>query len=349
MRFRVLADGLGLVLMGMSFAYVLPIAAGVGFNEEPLLLFQAYGIPLIISFVGGFGLRLIMKRQYEQLRTSEAMLLVAVAWLVLAIIGCIPYMVVIPDSLRSGVVDAFFESMSGFTTTGSTILSGLDQMPKSILLWRSLTEWLGGMGVIVLSVAILSRFFGGRANPLLMQAEVPGDRVTRMAPRMAQTARLLWGIYVLFTLIEFGILVLLGMGSFDAINHAFTTLPTGGFSTHDKSIAYWDNPAIELTIFVFTLLSGTSFVLHFHALRGKWRLYLKDPEFRFAMMIIAFGILFITGDLAVRGIYTVGSSLRFASFQVVSITTTTGFATANFAAWPLSSQLMLLLLMLMTI
>ncbi len=345
MRFRVLADGLGLILMGMSFAYVLPIAAGVWFQENPLLLFQAYGIPLVISFVGGLGLRLIMKRQYEQLRTGEAMMLVAVAWLVLAIIGIIPYMVVIPDSLRSGVVDAFFESMSGFTTTGSTILSGLDDMPKSILLWRSLTEWLGGMGVIVLSVAILSRFFGGRANPLLMQAEVPGDRVTRMAPRMAQTARLLWGIYVLFTLVEFGILVLLGMGAFDAINHAFTTLPTGGFSTHDKSIAYWDNPAIELTIFVFTLLSGTSFVLHFHALRGKWRKYLADPEFRFAMMVIAFGILFITGDLAVRGIYTVGSSLRFASFQVVSITTTTGYATADYAAWPISSQLMLLLLM----
>ncbi len=345
MRFRVITDGLGLILMGMSFAYVLPIAAGAWFQEDPALLFQAYGIPLIISFVGGFGLRVVMKREYEQLRTTEAMILVAVAWLVLATIGTIPYMAVIPGSLTSGWVDAFFEAMSGFTTTGSTILSGLDDMPASILLWRSLTEWLGGMGVIVLSVAILSRFFGGRANPLLMQAEVPGDRVTRMAPRMAQTARLLWGIYVLFTLVEFGILVLLGMGAFDAINHAFTTLPTGGFSTHDKSIAHWNNPAIELTIFVFTLLSGTSFVLHFHALRGKWRMYLKDPEFRFAIMVIAFGILFITGDLAVRGIYTLGTSVRFAAFQVVSITTTTGYATADYALWPQSSQLMLVLLM----
>lgn len=345
MRFRVIADGLGLILMGMSFAYVLPIAAGVWFQEDPALLFKAYGIPLIVSFVGGFGLRIVMKREYEQLRTTEAMILVAVAWLVLATIGTIPYMAVIPGSLTSGWVDAFFEAMSGFTTTGSTVLSGLDDMPASILLWRSLTEWLGGMGVIVLSVAILSRFFGGRANPLLMQAEVPGDRVTRMAPRMAQTARLLWGIYVLFTLVEFGILVLLGMGAFDAINHAFTTLPTGGFSTHDKSIAYWNNPAIELTIFVFTLLSGTSFVLHFHALRGKWRMYLKDPEFRFAIMVIAFGILFITGDLAVRGIYTLGTSVRFAAFQVVSITTTTGYATADYALWPQSSQLMLVLLM----
>jgi len=345
MRFRVIADGLGLILMGMSFAYVLPIAAGVWFQEDPALLFKAYGIPLIVSFVGGFGLRIVMKREYEQLRTTEAMILVAVAWLVLATIGTIPYMAVIPGSLTSGWVDAFFEAMSGFTTTGSTVLSGLDDMPASILLWRSLTEWLGGMGVIVLSVAILSRFFGGRANPLLMQAEVPGDRVTRMAPRMAQTARLLWGIYVLFTLVEFGILVLLGMGAFDAINHAFTTLPTGGFSTHDKSIAYWNSPAIELTIFVFTLLSGTSFVLHFHALRGKWRMYLKDPEFRFAIMVIAFGILFITGDLAVRGIYTLGTSVRFAAFQVVSITTTTGYATADYALWPQSSQLMLVLLM----
>jgi len=345
MRFRVIADGLGLVLMGMSFAYVLPIMAGLYFEENPVLLFKAYGIPLVISFVVGLGLRLVMKRQYEQLRTSEAMVLVAVAWLILAFIGTIPYMVVIPESLTSGIVDAFFESMSGFTTTGSTILSGLDQMPKSILLWRSLTEWLGGMGVIVLSVAILSRFFGGRANPLLMQAEVPGDRVTRMAPRMAQTARLLWGIYVLFTAMEALILLFLGMGAFDAINHAFTTLPTGGFSTHDESIAYWGNPAIELTIMTFTLLSGTSFVLHYHALRGKWRLYLRDPEFRFAILIIAFGVLFITGDLVVRGIYSLGDSARFASFQVISITTTTGYVTADYGLWPLSSQLMLIFLM----
>jgi trk system potassium uptake protein TrkH len=241
--------------------------------------------------------------------------------------------------------------MSGFTTTGSTVLSGLDHMDKSILLWRSLTEWLGGMGVIVLSVAILSRFFAGRAKPMLMQAEVPGERVARMAPRMAQTARLLWGVYVLFTVIEFVMLLVVGqfgnikMGAFDAICQSLTTLPTGGFGTHDASIAYWHNPAVEMVVLVFTLLSGTSFVLHYHALRGKWRMYLKDPEFRFAMLIIAFGILFITGDLAVRGFYPLGQSLRYGSFQVVSIVTTTGYVTADYGMWPLSSQLMLLILM----
>ena len=348
MRLKVIADGLGLVLMGISFAYLLPIITGAYFihaGEASELswaeIFAAYGIPFIISLVGGIILRLLMKQEYGRLRTGEAMVMVAVAWLVLAGIGTIPYMV----AIDLGAVDAFFESMSGFTTTGSTVLSGLDSMPESLLLWRSLTEWLGGMGVIVLSVAILSRFFGGRANPLIMQAEVPGDRVTRMAPRMAQTARLLWGIYILFTAVEALLLILLGMGAFDAVCHSFTTLPTGGFSTHDKSIAYWDNPAIEFVIMVFTIIAGTSFVLHYHALRGKWRMYLRDPEFRFAMLIIAFGILFITGDLAVRGIYSMGGSIRFASFQVVSIVTTTGYATANYAAWPLSSQLMLLLLM----
>ncbi len=348
MRFKVIADGLGLVLMGISFAYLLPIITGAYFihqGEASELdypeIFAAYGIPFIISLVGGIILRLLMKREYEQLRTGEAMVMVAIAWLVMATIGTIPYMVAIDVSW----IDAFFESMSGFTTTGSTVLSGLDSMPESLLLWRSLTEWLGGMGVIVLSVAILSRFFGGRANPLIMQAEVPGDRVTRMAPRMAQTARLLWGIYMLFTAVEAVLLMLLGMGAFDAVCHAFTTLPTGGFSTHDASIAYWHNPAIEMVVMTFTLISGTSFVLHYHALRGKWRMYLRDPEFRFAMLIIAFGILFITGDLAVRGIYSLGDSMRFSSFQVISIVTTTGYATANYAAWPLSSQLMLLLLM----
>ena len=345
MRFRVIADGMGLVLMGMAFAYLIPIWAGLYFGEDPRVLFEAYAVPGLISFIGGGLLRFSLRREWEQMRTSEAMVMVAVAWLVLTVIGTIPYMVVIPGSLAGGWVDAFFETMSGFTTTGSTVLSGLDNMPKSILMWRSLTEWLGGMGVIVLSVAILSRFFGGRANPLLMQAEVPGDRVTRMAPRMAQTARLLWGVYVLFTTVEALILWFLGMTAYDAINHAFTTLPTGGFSTHDASIAYWHNPAIELTVMTFTFLSGTSFVLHFHALRGRWRVYLQDPEFRFAVLIILFGILFITGDLVARGIYSLGESVRFASFQVISITTTTGYATADYALWPLGSQLVLLLLM----
>ena len=345
MRFKVIIDGLGLVLMGMSFAYILPIAAGLYYHEENWQLFRAYGIPFIVSLVGGAGIRLLMKRQYEQLRTAEAMMLVAVAWLVLAVIGTIPYMAILGISW----IDAFFESMSGFTTTGSTILGGeglvLDYMDKSILLWRSLTEWLGGMGVIVLSVAILSRFFGGRANPMLMQAEVPGDRVTRMAPRMAQTARLLWFIYAMFTAVEAGLLMAFGMGAFDAINHAFTTMPTGGFSTHNLSIAYWHNPAIEMVIMVFTLISGTSFVLHYHALRGKWRKYLKDPEFRFAMLVILFAIVFIAGDLAVRGIYSMGNSVRYSSFQVISIITTTGYVTADFSYWPVSSQLMLVMLM----
>jgi trk system potassium uptake protein TrkH len=350
MRFKVILDGIGLVLMGMSFAYLLPIAAGLYYDENPWTLFWAYGLPFLISLMGGFTIRLWMKREYEQMRTAEAMVMVAVAWLVLAIVGTIPYMVVLDgydfgNGFVVGWADAFFESMSGFTTTGSTVLSKLDFMPKSILLWRSLTEWLGGMGVIVLSVAVLSRFFGGRANPLIMQAEVPGDRVTRMAPRMAQTARLLWGIYALFTAAEAIILMLLGMGAFDALCHSFTTMPTGGFGTHDASIAYWNNPAIEMVILVFTLISGTSFVLHYHALRGKWRKYLSDPEFRFAMLIIAFAVIFIAGDLAVRGIYSIGNSVRFSSFQVVSIVTTTGYVTADYGLWPLSSQLMLLLLM----
>jgi trk system potassium uptake protein TrkH len=345
MRFKVIIDGLGLVLMGMSFAYILPILAGLYYHEDNWIMFRAYGIPFLVSLLGGAGLRYIMKGQYEQLRTGEAMVLVAVAWMMLAVIGTIPYMAILGISW----IDSFFESMSGFTTTGSTILGGeglvLDYMDKSILLWRSLTEWLGGMGVIVLSVAILSRFFGGRANPLLMQAEVPGGKVTRMAPRMAQTARLLWGIYALFTAVEAGLLMALGMGAFDAINHAFTTMPTGGFGTHNLSVAYWHNPAIEMVIMVFTLLSGTSFVLHYHALRGKWRMYLRDSEFRFAMLVIGFAIVFITGDLAVRGIYSMGNSMRFASFQVVSIVTTTGYATADFSYWPVSSQLMLVMLM----
>ncbi len=343
-------DGLGLVLLAVSPTFLLPIFAGVWFDEDPLVLFEAYGVPFLFCAILGLVLRYLMREKYEQLRTPEAMALVSLGWLVIVFIGSIPYMAI---GVVHHEIDAFFESMSGFTSTGATVLEGLDGMPHSILLWRALTQWLGGMGVIVLSVAVLSRFFGGRAKPLLMQAEIPGHRITRIAPRMVQTARLLWGIYTLFTLLEIGLLLVvsrfghLHIGAFDAICHALTTLPGGGFGTHDANIGYWNSPAVEFIIVIFMLTGATSFVLHYKALRGNIRVYLHDPEFRFYILLVAFGVLFITGDLSVRGFYNLEESFRFGSFQVVSVLTTTGFTTANFDLWPVSSQVVLVLLMLM--
>jgi len=348
MRFQIILDGMGLILILFALSFLGPIWTGVVYHEDPYRLFLAYGIPIILCLGTGFSIRVLMHERFEQIRVSEALVMVALTWLVLAGIGALPYIAL---GAVSDAASAYFESMSGFTTTGATVISGLDDLDKSLLLWRSLTAWLGGMGVIVLSVAILSRFFGANINTVIIQAEVPGGRVTRMAPRMAQTARLLWGIYVLFTVILIGLLMAVGnwgeheMSLFDAVNHAMAAMPTDGFTTHDKSVGYFDNPAVEFVITVFLIIAGTNFVLHYNALRGRWREYLKDPEMRFTILMVVLAIVFVTGDLAVRGIYSVDQSFRFGSFAVVSVVTTTGFATADFALWPVSSQLVLLMLM----
>jgi len=345
----VILDGLGVVLLAFSVAFLAPIWAGVWYHEVAGKLFMAYGIPIVICLVLGLLFRYYFHEQFEQVRTGEALVLVSLGWLVIAAIGAIPFLAL---GVLKSPIDAFFESMSGFTTTGATVIVGLEWLPKSILMWRATIQWVGGMGIIVLSVAVLSRFLGGRMKPLMMQAEMPGHQVARMAPRLAQTARLLWAIYILFTVTGIAALAIVGhyssprMGLFDAMCHVMTALPTGGFSSYDASVGHWNSPAIEFVLIVIMLLGGTNFVLHYKALGGDWRAFLRDPEFRFFMLVIAFGVVFITGDLAVRNVYTLGESFRYSSFHVVSVITTTGFASDNFNLWPVSSQLMLLLLML---
>jgi trk system potassium uptake protein TrkH len=350
MRLPTILDGLGLILAIFSLAFLAPIWTGVWYDEPGGRLVLAYGVPIAICLTLGLGLRALMHGRYEQIRSGEALVLVALAWMAVALVSAIPFLGI---GVLDSPVDAFFESMSGFTSTGATVITGLDEAPKSILLWRAMSQWLGGMGVIVLSVAVLSRFFGGGAAALIMRAEAAGHTVSRMAPRIAQTARLLWGIYMLFTIAEVAMLLLVGrvvgkeVTLFDAVCHAFATLPGGGFGTHDNNVAYWNSPAIESVLVIFMLAGATSFLLHYRALHLDWRAYLRDPEFRFWMMVIALAIVFVTGDLAVRGIYTVDASFRYSVFNVVSLITTTGFTNVDYNLWPASSQLVLLSLIIM--
>jgi len=350
LRIAVILDGMGLVLLVFSIAFLPPIIMGVLDGEDPYRLVESYGLAIAVCLVVGAFLKFSTRSLYYRLRPGEAMALVSLSWLVIAVVGAIPFLGL---GIVSNPVDAFFESMSGFTSTGATVLSGLDDMPRSILLWRALSQWLGGMGVIVLSVAVLSRFMGGPVKPMIMEAEIPGPKMVRMAPRMAQTARLLWGIYSLLTLMEFVLLLAVGhvvghqMGVFDALCHSLTTLPGGGFGTHDANVGYWDNPGIELIIMIFMMAGATSFVLHYRALHLDWRSYLKDPELRFYVMVVTLLALVVSGTLAVKGIYTMGSSLRFGTFQVISMMTTTGFTTADYGAWPTLAQFLLLVMMLL--
>lgn len=351
MRYKAVIDTIGWILILFSFSLFLPLITGYLYNESTNYLIISYLVPFFISFFIGVLFRYLGHGYSESLRDREAFAVVGIGWLLIAFLGSLPF---IFSGTITNVIEAYFESMSGFTTTGATVLevpSGdyLDHYSYSIFLWRSLIQWLGGMGIIVLSVVILARILG--ASMQLLRAEVPGPSVTRLKPKIQQTAQILWLIYGLFTVIEITLLYFAINSTghsdalYDAVCHTFTTLATGGFGTHVSSIGYYNSPLVDGIITVFMFVAGTNFVLHYQLLTGKIKQLFKDPEFRFYIIIISLATIFVSGELAVKGIYPLSDSFRFGLFQVMSITTTTGYATADFGAWPASSQFILLMLM----
>ena len=255
----------------------------------------------------------------------------------------IPYLLADVSGVQN-LADAFFEAMSGFTTTGATVVTGLDHAAPSILFWRAMTQWLGGMGIIVLSLAILP--FLGVGGMQLFEAESPGPTKDRLSPRIQDTAKVLWGVYAILTLAETVLLWAGGMNGFESVCHAFTTMATGGFSTRDASIAAFGSYT-HVVIGVFMLLAGVNFSLHFHALRGDPRRYWQSEEFRFYLALIASSTAVITVLIMLQpGLPGhVLIKLRDAAFQTVSLMTTTGFATADFETWPAMAQYILVALM----
>jgi trk system potassium uptake protein TrkH len=234
--------------------------------------------------------------------------------------------------------------MSGFTTTGASILTNIEALPRSVLFWRSFTHWSGGMGIIVFSLAILPVL--GIGGMQLFKAEAPGPTKDKLTPRIRQTAKLLWGVYVLLSALETGLLMLCGMDLFDALCHTFGTMATGGFSTRSASIAAFENPWVHWIIIVFMIMAGTNFALHYRALTGKPILYLKDPEFRFfaKILLLAAAVIIISSWTRFNPL---GHTIRDTLFQVVSLCTTTGYVTANYEAWHPLAVLILILLMFM--
>ena len=266
--------------------------------------------------------------------------IVTFGWLAAATFGALPYTLsgTIPDP-----VGAVFETMSGFTTTGASILTDLEALPRGILFWRALTQWLGGMGVLVLCVAILP--FLGVGGMQIYRAEMPGPSKDRLTPRIARTAGLLWGVYVLLTLAETLLLHVGGMSWFDAVCHTFTTLSTGGFSTRTESVAAFDSLYLELVIIAFMFLSSVNFALHYRALTGAPQRYFTDPEFRFFCGILTGSILLVTLNIWKTSCPSLGEAARQAAFQCTSIMSTTGFCTADFDTWPDTSRMVLMTLM----
>jgi len=287
----------------------------------------------------GLILRRLIKKPAE-LQIREAFLTVTLCWVTFSLFGSLPFLI---SGYIPGLTDAFFETMSGFTTTGATILTDIEALPKSLLLWRNMTQWLGGMGVIALAVAVLP--FLGVGGVQLFKAEVPGPIKDRISPRISETAKILWIVYLFFTLSEIILLMLGGLPFFDSVCVTFGTLATGGFTPTNASIAAYPSPYIHYVVILFMFIAGINFSLHYWALRGKPQHYFSNPEFRFFLLLNAIAIISIMASRFLRGEAFSEEFFRSTLFQTVSIITTTGFITHDYEHWPFVTQIILLALM----
>ena len=307
-------------------------------DGQTLAIFTAATLTLLVGIV----MMLITRNHTKQLNKREGYIVVSLGWLLMTLSGMLPYLL---TDVFQDVPSAFFETMSGYTTTGSSVLANIEVVPKGVLFWRSTTHWIGGMGIIVLAIAILPLL--GIGGMQLFTAEAPGPGSDKLHPRITDTAKRLWFIYVGFTLVETFLLWLAGMNLFDAVNHAMSTVSTGGFSTKNASVAFWnDQPFVQYIITAFMFIAGMNFVLSYFALTGKLKRIFQDEEFRFYSRMILFAsllvgtILWLNVELGASGAFEhpqvfgkAESAFRHAFFQVIAVVTTTGFVTADFTTW----------------
>ena len=325
MNFKIIFRVLGFLLFVEGIAMLLALVVSLIYNEHDV---KAFLISAGINLVIGGLIVLITSKANKDIGKREGFIIVSLVWIVFSFFGSLPY--ILSGSIPN-FTNAFFETISGFTTTGSSILNNIEALPHGILFWRSISQWLGGMGIIVLSLAILPVF--GIGGMQLFIAEVPGPAPDKISPRIRQTAKTLWVIYLGFTITETLLLWVGGMTFFDAICHSFTTMATGGFSTKQASVAYWSSPFIQYVIVIFMFFAGTNFTLSYMALKGKFRLALKDEEFKYyGLFILGFTAVIFAG-LMITTQLGVENAFRNSIFQVVSIITTTGYATADYLTW----------------
>ncbi len=338
MRWRYILQAVGILTLFLGLTMLLPLGVSLYFKDSSIAPITKSLLITILS--GGCMFFVFRCPQTEYMSQREGMAIVAVGWTVVGLFGALPFFF---SEHFLTFTDAFFESVSGFTTTGASVLTNIEATPEGLLLWRSFIQWLGGMGIIVLSIAILP--FLGVGGMQLYKAEVPTPVPDKLKPRIRDTAMTLWKVYGAMTIIETILLVIGGMSFFDALCHTFTTLPTGGFSTKNTSVAHFDSAYIDSVIILFMVAAGINFSLHYQMLKGKPLIMWRDSECRFYLATVCILTLIVSVNIYGNGYGQLGRALRDGAFQVVSILTTTGFATADYETWPAMSQIILLLCM----
>lgn len=330
--------GFLLILNGFAMLTALPFSIYYHSNDISAILISGIGSALLGSLLWFF----IKTDPNEEISKRDGFLIVTLGWIASSVIGTFPF--IIHGSIPL-FTDAFFETMSGFTTTGATILKDIEAVPPGLLYWRSMTHWLGGMGIIVLSLAILPIL--GIGGMQLFQAEVAGPSKDKIHPRVTETAKRLWAIYLILTVAQVILLLFGDMNLLDAVCHSFGTLATGGFSTKNTSVAFYKSAYIEYVIIVFMFLSGTNFTLHYFALKGKTLNYFKDDEFRFYSIFVILIVSSVALYLIIHNSQTTESAFRDSAFSIISILSSTGFVTVNYEAWARFFPEIFLILLLM--
>ena len=333
MNFRLVLRVTGQTLMVLSVTMVLPLLVALLYREDPMPFLLA------IAITGVVGLSLSLIRSDDHFFPREGFFAVALIWLLVGACGALPFFFC---GYFESYVDCFFESVSGFTTTGSSILTEVEPLPRGILFWRSFMHFLGGMGVLVLTIALIPSL-GGRTLHL-MKAESPGPVVSKLVPKSSQSSKILYGIYCGLTVVEILVLRLAGMPWYDSVVNSFATAGTGGFAVKNLSIAAYNSPAVEIIITVFMLIFSVNFSVYFLILCGKVRQALRSDELRFFLVVVAVSTALIAVNIH-DTVGTAGESVRHAAFQVASIISTTGFASTDFNLWPEFSRMVLVLLM----
>ncbi len=336
MNYKMIAYLLGRILIIMGCLMCLPLIVSLLYHENASVGFL---VAIVLQLVSGM-LCSLKKPERTEIYAKEGFIIVAGVWLLTSLAGAIPFTL---SGAIPSYVDAFFETVSGFTTTGASILTDIESLPRSALFWRSFTHWIGGMGVLVFVMAVLPKAHVSQSIHI-MRAEVPGPQAGKLVSRMRSTARILYGIYVVMTVVEVICLWLAGMPFFDSLLNAFSTAGTGGFSIKNASIAAYNSTAVDMIITVFMALFGINFSLFYLLLTGSLLQVLKDEELHWYLGIIVMAVLLI-GINIMPQYQSFWEALRYSAFQVVSIITTTGFITADYSKWPVFSQTLLMILL----